>query len=147
MLIVHGHCSWSFSRYTLYTYWKFRSNVRGLLAIKYYTILETNFDFFFAVFFRNKFKVHWFRNFKWLHRKNHFSFYFQKYIMLIKNSFFLVKKLEIQVNVFMIMFSRSLERIFNPMRYTGYEWPKRMNFILSIIYGSTRRHSNSSKSF
>ena len=38
---------------------------------------------------------------------------------LLKNRFFLVKKLEIQVIVFMIMHTRSSERIFNPMHYTG----------------------------
>ena len=40
-------------------------------------------------------------------------------LKFIKNRFFLVKKLEIQVIVFMTMLTRSSERIFNPMRYTG----------------------------
>ena len=37
----------------------------------------------------------------------------------MRNILFLVKKREIQVFVFIIMFTRSLERIFNPMRYAG----------------------------
>ena len=37
--------------------------------------------------------------------------------MLIRN-IFLVEKGEIQVILFMIMLTRSSERIFNPMRYT-----------------------------
>ena len=41
------------------------------------------------------------------------------YFKLIKNRFYLVEKLEIQVIEFMIMLTRSSERIVNPMRYTG----------------------------
>ena len=40
--------------------------------------------------------------------------------MQIKNRFFLVKKLDIQVIGFMIMLTRSSDRIFDPMRYIGY---------------------------
>ena len=47
------------------------------------------------------------------------QFLFKKDLKLTKNRFFLVKKWVIVVTVFMIMLSRSSERIFNPMRYTG----------------------------
>ena len=43
----------------------------------------------------------------------------KKDLKLIKNAFFLVKNQIIQVIVFMIMFTRPSERIFNPMSYTG----------------------------
>ena len=42
------------------------------------------------------------------------QFLFNKIFKVNKNIFFLVKKIEIQVIVFMIMFTRSSERIFNP---------------------------------
>ena len=45
-------------------------------------------------------------------------FYSKKDLKLIKNSFFLVKKWEILVIICMIMFTRSSDRIFNPMHYT-----------------------------
>ena len=38
----------------------------------------------------------------------------------MKHQFFLVKKWEIQIIVFMITLTRTLKRIFTPMRYTGY---------------------------
>ena len=44
---------------------------------------------------------------------------FKKYRKLIKKWLLLVKKWEIQVIISMIMLTRSSERIFNPMRYTG----------------------------
>ena len=45
------------------------------------------------------------------------------------------------------MFTRSSDWIFNPMRYTGYEYAKQTKFLLAAIYGSPRRHSNGSKTF
>ena len=45
-------------------------------------------------------------------------FYSKKDLKLVKNRFFLVKKLEIQVIISKIMPTRSSKRIFNPMRYT-----------------------------
>ena len=48
------------------------------------------------------------------------SFFSKKYLKLVKNRLFLVKKLEIQVIVLMNMLTRSSETIFNPMRYSGY---------------------------
>ena len=61
-----------------------------------------------------------------LHRNYHIkiyqttsTFYSKKYLMLIKNIYFLVKKWEIQVIVFMIMRTRSSGRIFIPMHYAG----------------------------
>ena len=52
---------------------------------------------------------------------NFIQFLFKKYLKLIKNWFFLVKKIEIQVIAFMSMLTRSSERIFNPMRDTGFK--------------------------
>ena len=46
-------------------------------------------------------------------------FLFKKRFEVIKNKFIQVKKLEIQVIVFIIMLTRSSERILNPMRYAG----------------------------
>ena len=40
-------------------------------------------------------------------------------MQLRKNKYFLVKKLEIQIFVYIIMLTRSSERIFKLMRYTG----------------------------
>ena len=82
---------------------------------------------FFAFFFRNTSKVHWFCKFRRLHRKNHIKIYQTttsvssiKYLTLIKNIFLLVKKWEIQVTISMITRTRSSDRIFNPMRFIDY---------------------------
>ena len=56
------------------------------------------------------------------HENYTISFYSKQDFKLIQNRFFRVKKLEIQVIVFMIMLTRSSERIFYPMRYTGNDW-------------------------
>ena len=63
-----------------------------------------------------------------MHRNNHIKnlsdnsqqCLFKNIFGVNKNRFFLVKKLYIQVNVFMIMLTCSSERIFNSMHYTGY---------------------------
>ena len=86
-----------------------------------------NSRFFFAVFFsRNNSKFQWFCKFRWLDRKKSHqsstSFYSTTDIKLIKKNFFQVKKWEIQVVIFMIRLTRSSKRIFNPMRYTGWEF-------------------------
>ena len=47
------------------------------------------------------------------------QFLFKKRFQDNKDRFFLIKKLEIQIIVFMIMLTRSSERIFIRMRYTG----------------------------
>jgi len=47
------------------------------------------------------------------------QFLFEKSFEIDKNQIFLSKKLEIQVIAFIIMLTRSSQRIFNPMRYTG----------------------------
>ena len=64
-----------------------------------------------------------------MHRKNYIktyqtttSFYLKKKLKLIKTIFFPVKKWKIQVILFMNMLTRSSERIFNPMRYSGIVW-------------------------
>ena len=49
------------------------------------------------------------------------QFFFLQYLKSIKNRFFLVKKWEIQVILSIIMLIRSLERVFIPMRYTGFK--------------------------
>ena len=43
----------------------------------------------------------------------------KKDLKLIRNGFFLVKKWEKQVIIFMIMLTGSSKRIYNPMNYTG----------------------------
>ena len=77
--------------------------------------------FFLQVYLRNSFKVQWISIFRRLHRKK-------------KN---LVKKLEIQLIVFMIMLTRSSERIFNPSRCTVISLIKLWNKTLAklITYG------------
>ena len=56
------------------------------------------------------------------------QFLSQKKIQVNKKQILSVKKLEIQVIVFIIMLTRFSERIFNPMRYTGqiyiFSYPK-----------------------
>ena len=47
------------------------------------------------------------------------SSYLKRYLKLIKNGLFIVKKWGIQVIISMIMPTRFSERIFNPMRYAG----------------------------
>ena len=44
----------------------------------------------------------------------------KKNVKLIKNRYFLVKNGEIQVIISVNMLTRSSDRIYNPMRYTGY---------------------------
>ena len=74
------------------------------------------FDFFFQI----TFKVLQFCEFQWLYQKNHIkidqaisSFYSNK-------DFKLIKKWKIQVIITKIMLTGFSERIYNPMRYTGY---------------------------
>ena len=50
---------------------------------------------------------------------NYNQFLLKKKKFEVKKRYFLVKKLEIKVIVFMIMLTHSSERIFNTMRYTG----------------------------
>ena len=85
-----------------------------------------NFETWFCSFFQTTSKVQWFSKFWSLHRKNHIkiyqmitSFYLFFILKLIKNRFFLGKKLEIQLIAFMLMLNCSSGRIFNPMLYTG----------------------------
>ena len=47
------------------------------------------------------------------------SSFLKKYLKSLKNRFFLVKKLKIQVIIFIIMLIRFSEKIFNQIRYTA----------------------------
>ena len=58
-----------------------------------------------------------------------------------------LKNRGIQVIACIIILTHSSENVFNPMRYTGYEWAKRTKFLLTVIYGSACWHSIRSKTF
>ena len=103
-------------------YFKFK---KYLFIYKSQILCEKKNYIFFAVFFRNTFKVQWFCKYWWLHQKNQIKFYqtapvcIQKRFEVNKKRFFLVKKWNILVIVFMIMLTCSSKRNFNQMRYTG----------------------------
>ena len=55
------------------------------------------------------------------------QFLFIKIFEVNKKQIFLAKKSEIEFNIFMIMLTRSLQMIFNPMRYADNTFPKYLN--------------------
>ena len=73
---------------------------------------DLNIDDFFAS------KVQWSSVKSYQIYYNLSSFYSKNDMKLVKYIFFLVKKWEIRVIISIIVITRSLDRIFNPMRYT-----------------------------
>ena len=61
-----------------------------------------------------------------------------KNLKIIENRYFLMKKREIQVILFMTMLTRSSKRIINPMRFTGLSWSLyRLHRVINNIEGTT----------
>ena len=107
---------------------------------------------FFLQFLSKCFKFSDFANFEDFIEKNQIkiyqsstSFYYNKYYEIDKKiKFFLVKK-KIQVNAFMTMLTRSQERMFYPMRYTGiyvYKYMYMQVQYTHIIYQQVHTYSH-----